>query len=103
MVAISATVLSLPLHKTSHDKLFEVVARGLPFRPIRGPCLLYYLAPVILISFYLLLLRFPTLAAVAGRDDNLALVNSGGATANTGSPADYSLVKEYYTLSYNRD
>ncbi len=44
-----------------------------------------------------------TPTATTGRDDNLALGNPSGATASTGSPTNYLLVKDQYTLSYNRD
>ena len=44
-----------------------------------------------------------TPAAVAGRDDNLALGNPSGAVASAASPTNYLLVKDQYTLSYNRD
>ena len=45
----------------------------------------------------------PVPAATAGRDDNLALGNPSGATANTGNPGNYLLVRDQYALSYNRD
>jgi len=41
--------------------------------------------------------------AAPDRDDNLALGNPSGAVASTSSPTNYLLVKEQYTLSYNRD
>lgn len=43
------------------------------------------------------------LAATAGRDNNLALRNPSGAVTSTSSPNNYQLVKDQYTLSYNRD
>ncbi len=45
----------------------------------------------------------PTPTTTAGRDDNLALGNPSGATTSTSSPTNYLLVKDQYTLSYNRD
>jgi endonuclease G len=39
----------------------------------------------------------------ASCDDNLALGNPSGAVASTSSPSNYLLVKDQYTLSYNRD
>jgi endonuclease G len=42
-------------------------------------------------------------ASAPGRDDNLALGNPSGAVASTSSPTNYLLVKDQYTLSYNRD
>jgi endonuclease G len=42
-------------------------------------------------------------AATAGRDDNLALGNPSGAVTGTSSPTNYLLVRDQYTLSYNRD
>ncbi|WP_317164907.1 DNA/RNA non-specific endonuclease [Hymenobacter ginkgonis] len=47
----------------------------------------------------------PTPTAPTGptRDDNLALGNPSGAVASTSSPTNYLLVKDQYTLSYNRD
>jgi len=44
-----------------------------------------------------------TPAATAGRDNNLALGNPSGAVTSTSSPTNYLLVKDQYTLSYNRD
>ncbi|NML67943.1 DNA/RNA non-specific endonuclease [Hymenobacter sp. RP-2-7] len=44
-----------------------------------------------------------TPTAPAGRDDNLALGNPSGAVTSTSSPTNYLLVKDQYTLSYNRD
>jgi endonuclease G len=44
-----------------------------------------------------------TPTAVAERDDNLSLGNPSGAVASTSSPTNYLLVKDQYTLSYNRD
>ena len=44
-----------------------------------------------------------TPTAVAGRDDNLALGNPSGAVASASSATNYLLVKDQYTLSYNRD
>jgi endonuclease G len=42
--------------------------------------------------------------ATATRDDNLALGNPSGATADaTGSPNNYLLTKSQYTMSYSRD
>ena len=41
--------------------------------------------------------------ASTGRDDNLALGNPSGAVASLTSPSNYLLVKDQYTLSYNRD
>jgi endonuclease G len=38
-----------------------------------------------------------------GDDDNLLLGNPSGAVASTSYPANYLMVKTYYTLSYNRD
>ena len=40
---------------------------------------------------------------IASREDNLALGNPSGAVASPSSPANYLLVKDQYTLSYNRD
>ncbi len=42
-------------------------------------------------------------AAAPGRDDNLALGNPSGAVASASYPTNYLLVKDQYTLSYNRD
>jgi len=42
-------------------------------------------------------------ASAPGRDDNLALGNPSGAVTSTSSPNNYLLVKDQYTLSYNRD
>lgn len=39
----------------------------------------------------------------ATRDDHLALGNPSGATADTGQPANYLLVKPQYAMSYHRD
>lgn len=44
-----------------------------------------------------------TPAAPTGRADNLALGNPSGAVASASSPTNYLLVKDQYTLSYNRD
>jgi endonuclease G len=44
-----------------------------------------------------------TPTATTGRDDNLALGNPSGAVASTSSPTNYLLVRNQYTLSYNRD
>jgi endonuclease G len=44
-----------------------------------------------------------TPASASGRDDNLALGNPSGAVASLSSPSNYLLVKDQYTLSYNRD
>jgi endonuclease G len=43
------------------------------------------------------------LTPTTGRDDNLALGNPSGAVASTASPSNYLLIKDQYTLSYNRD
>ncbi|AMJ67182.1 DNA/RNA non-specific endonuclease [Hymenobacter sp. PAMC 26628] len=45
----------------------------------------------------------PVAPATATRDNNLMLGNPSGATASTSSPNNYLLVKDQYTLSYNRD
>ncbi|TPG59486.1 DNA/RNA non-specific endonuclease [Hymenobacter nivis] len=45
----------------------------------------------------------PTSPATATRDNNLALGNPSGATTSPSSPTNYLLVKDQYTLSYNRD
>ena len=42
-------------------------------------------------------------ATPAGTRDNLALGNPSGAVASTSSPTNYLLVRDQYTLSYNRD
>jgi endonuclease G len=42
-------------------------------------------------------------ASGPSRDENLALGNPSGATASMASPSNYLLVKDQYTLSYNRD
>lgn len=41
--------------------------------------------------------------STASRDNNLALGNPSGATTSTSAPTNYLLVKDQYTLSYNRD
>jgi endonuclease G len=41
--------------------------------------------------------------ATTSRDNNLALGNPSGATASTSAPTNYLLVKDQYTLFYNRD
>jgi len=40
---------------------------------------------------------------VAGRDNNMALGNPSGATTSTANYTNYLMVKNEYTLSYNRD
>ena len=45
----------------------------------------------------------PTPATTSSRDDNLALGNPSSAVASTSSPTNYLLVKDQYSLSYNRD
>ena len=42
-------------------------------------------------------------ASGPSHDDDLALGNLSGAVASTASPSNYLLVKDQYTLSYNRD
>lgn len=44
-----------------------------------------------------------TPTAAASRDNNLALGNSGGAVASTNGPINYLLLKDQYTLSYDRN
>lgn len=45
----------------------------------------------------------PIVPATATRDNNLALGNPSGATTSTSAPANNLLVKDQYTLAYNRD
>jgi endonuclease G len=44
-----------------------------------------------------------TPAVSAGREDNLALGNPSGAVASASAATNYLLIKDQYTLSYNRD
>ncbi|RZK51537.1 MAG: DNA/RNA non-specific endonuclease, partial [Hymenobacter sp.] len=45
----------------------------------------------------------PAPAATATQDDNLALGNPSGGGLSTTTPNNYLLVRDQYTLSYNRD